>query len=237
MSFHYKAVGVVESPYKEKFAIPRQPGLAKHAFGSILLSPEFTQDAVRDLSAFSHIWVLFHFHENDDKGWKALVRPPRLGGNAKAGVFATRSTYRPNGIGMSVLPLSGVTMKGNQVRIDVAQLDLVDGTPILDIKPYIPYSDSVPDANAGFATNAPEARLEVHYSSSAMTTLTQVKDAYPHLKTLIEEVLSQDPRPAYKQQTIDKKCYGMALYCFNIRWQLVNATTIEVVTIEKNNDQ
>ena len=143
-SIELQILGKVESPFKQKFAIPRQPGLAPHAKGIIKIEPPFNQSsAFKGLSEFSHIWVSFVFHETMDKGWKPQVRPPRLGGNDKTGVFATRSTFRPNPLGLSVLKLDKVVLSSTNVELHVSGIDLLDGTPVVDIKPYIPYSDKI----------------------------------------------------------------------------------------------
>ena len=233
-NFNVSAIGTVTSPYKEKFAIPRQPGLVTAAKGYIELATNLDSEAmVQGLEGYSHIWVLFMFHQNLAHGWKAKVKPPRLGGNKKIGVLATRSTFRPNGIGMSVLPIDKVeTVRLNnnqmQTRIYVSGLDLLDGTPVIDIKPYIPYSDSLTDATAGFAEQAPEAKLSVYFSESAQQVLTNTA---PSLKTLIEQVLAQDPRPAYRQNKPDENTYGMRLHDLNITWQCSSLNKVQVLAI------
>src|SRR5690554_2357523 len=144
------SIGYIESPYRQKFAIPRQPGLVKSARGAIRLENEFAHpDCTRGLEEFSHLWVQFIFHETQAQGWKPLVRPPRLGGNEKRGVFATRSTFRPNAIGLSVVELVEVQLSPKP-KLIVRGLDLLDGTPIIDIKPYLPYADAIPNARGGF---------------------------------------------------------------------------------------
>ncbi|MCG6507892.1 tRNA (N6-threonylcarbamoyladenosine(37)-N6)-methyltransferase TrmO, partial [Vibrio parahaemolyticus] len=135
-------IAVIESPYKEKFAVPRQPRLVPSATARVkLLGESNCPEAVRGIEQFSHLWLLFLFDQNLQAGWKPTVRPPRLGGNERIGVLASRSTFRPNGIGMSAVELRGVRKQGDQIYLDLGSVDLVDGTPIIDIKPYIPYSD------------------------------------------------------------------------------------------------
>lgn len=225
-------IGIVNSPYKEKFAIPRQPGLVSAAKGSITLFNEINAiDCVRDLKQFSHIWVIFVFHGTQAYGWKPLVRPPRLGGNKKIGVLASRSTFRPNPIGMSVVKLEKVETNARETTLHISGLDLLDKTPIVDIKPYIPYSDSIANANAGFAQQQPHTSLTVVFSKSALQAITKYNSALPDLPLLIEQVLSQDPRPAYKQNKVDDKIYGMRLYDLNILWRMLNVETIEVTNI------
>ncbi|MCB5227994.1 tRNA (N6-threonylcarbamoyladenosine(37)-N6)-methyltransferase TrmO [Alishewanella sp. 16-MA] len=216
--YQFNSIGYIKSPYKQKFAIPRQPGLIAEACGSIELEADYADEGiVRGIEAFSHLWLVFVFHETADKGWSPLVRPPRLGGNTRKGVFATRATFRPNPIGLSVVKLDGVTRKNGKLQILISGLDLLDGTPILDIKPYLPYSDALPAANGGFADAAPETMMTVSMSENAEQFCQQQKH-YPHLRTFIEKVLKQDPRPPYKKQRADIQHYGMTLYEFNIKW-------------------
>jgi tRNA-Thr(GGU) m(6)t(6)A37 methyltransferase TsaA len=213
-------IGYVVSPYRQKFAIPRQPGLATAAKGDIVLQGAYNHpDVVRGIEQYSHLWLQFIFHQTQAQGWQPLVRPPRLGGNKKMGVFATRSTFRPNALGLSVVKLDGVSYQQKQVKIHISGLDLVDGTPIVDIKPYIKFADAIETAVSGFAQDAPE-QLTVIFSKEALLRLTNLKPDYPHLQQLIEQVVAQDPRPAYKRKKHDTKLYGMNLYHFNIKWQL-----------------
>ncbi len=145
--YSIEPIGIIETPYKEKFAVPRQPRLVPAAKARVkLLGEANSPEAVRGLEQFSHVWLLFLFDQNLEAGWKPTVRPPRLGGNERIGVFASRSTFRPNGIGMSAVEMKSITKKGDQIYIDLGSVDLVDGTPIVDIKPYIPYSDAIPEA-------------------------------------------------------------------------------------------
>jgi len=225
-------IGIVNSPYKEKFAIPRQPGLVNAAKGTIeLLGNANNIDSVRELKQFSHIWLLFIFHGTQEQGWKSLVRPPRLGGNKKMGVLATRSTFRPNPIGLSVVKLDEVDVSKQNVILHISGMDLLDQTPIVDIKPYIPYSDSLPNASAGFAQTQPQLSLTVKFSEQAHQELTKFNSVLPDLPLLIEQVLAQDPRPAYKQNKIDEKIYGMNLYNLNIQWKMLDFENIEVIQI------
>lgn len=231
--FQFSQIGIVYSPYREKFAIPRQPGLAM-VDAVIELMPPFAQpDAVYGLEQFSHIWVTFIFHALSSKGeaskragskgaaskeasepeWKPLVRPPRLGGNEKLGVFATRSTHRPNPLGLSVVELLRVEID-NGVRLHIRGADLLDGTPVIDIKPYIPYADSHPHARAGFAQLAP-SRMHVRWQHSA---LLFAQNASAHLKNMIEEILSFDPRPAYQDE--QERIYGVHIDNYNVRFRI-----------------
>ena len=234
-------IGKVSSPYKEKFAIPRQPGLVSAAKGAIhLLDNANNIDLVRGLTDFSHIWVIFVFHGTQGKGWKPLVKPPRLGGNKKIGVLATRSTFRPNPLGMSLVKLDNITTTNHhnrhQVTLNISGLDLLDQTPVIDIKPYIPYSDSNINATAGYAQTSPSTSICVSFNSKAKLTLQNLEKIHPHLTLFITQILEQDPRPAYKQHKEDLKIYGMALYDFNILWQMTSLSTIEVLNIERVNE-
>jgi len=230
--FHFDSIAPIKSPYKKKIAIPRQPNLVSAAKGKVVLVGDANNcELVRDIEQFSHLWLLFVFHGTQEQGWKPLVRPPRLGGNKKTGVLATRSTFRPNPIGMSVVKLDKVTVEKQQSILHISGLDLLDGTPIVDIKPYIPYSDAITDANAGFAQEQPKSSLKVVFSTQAQTEACKYQQHDSDLVLLIEQVLTQDPRPAYKQGKADDKVYGMSLYDLNIQWQFVSLDTIEVLNI------
>lgn len=226
-------IGFIESPYTEKFAVPRQPGLVPAATARIVLQGDYANpDCVRGLAEFSHIWVLFLFHQTTAQGWKPLVRPPRLGGNEKRGVFATRSTFRPNNLGMSVVKVTGISYRNKQTIIEVQGADWVNDTPVIDIKPYVPYADAIPEAVGGFAPAAPEPTRTTTFSALAQQQLQQLKPQYPELQALISQVLAQDPRPAYQQNDTDEREYGMTLYDVNIRWQVKNQQN-HVISISK----
>lgn len=231
--YSISAVGHIQSPYKQKFAIPRQPRLVPQAKAKLIFTAEFNREEfVRGIEEFSHIWLLFRFHETADKGYSAMVRPPRLGGNERKGVFATRATFRPNAIGMSAVKLEGVEYKNGQLSLLLAGIDLLDGTPIVDIKPYLPYSDAMHDAGAGFADTRPETQMSVAFSPEAIDFIAK-QTHYPELEDFIANVLKQDPRPAYKKQKQGEQSYGMTLYNYNIRWQ-VNGEHNLVTSIENN---
>lgn len=187
-------IGYIEGCYPDKFGIPRQPGLAPSAKAEIVLTHEYAQpDAIRGIEAYSHLWVTFLFHLSPTQ-WRPLVRPPRLGGNQKVGVFASRSTHRPNRLGHSLVELIG-TDTNNGVRLQIRGHDLVNGTPIVDIKPYLPWAESIPDAHAVWAPEPPTL-LPVIFSEKATQQLARDKNSLA-LQPLIVEVLAQDPRPAY----------------------------------------
>ncbi len=221
MNISMQPIGNISTPNKEKFGIPRQPGLVKNAAGKITFFEAFNDpNYLRGIEQFSHLWLLFYFHQTADKGHSPLVRPPRLGGNQKLGIFATRSTFRPNSIGMSVVEFGAVSYQNKQLCLTVKGIDLLDGTPILDIKPYVPYADNISQAIGGMAQHSPEL-MSVTFTKLAIEQLKKLEQHYPKLEALIREVLGQDPRPAYHKGSRTDKIYGIALYDLNIQWQIV----------------
>jgi len=233
-AFTFNEIGRIHSPYKEKFAVPRQPGLVQDGGGELHLFPPYNQpEAVRGLEEFSHLGVMFIFHQTREGGWRPTVRPPRLGGNARVGVFATRSTFRPNPLGMSLVELKGIRCQGKEVILELGSLDLVDGTPVVDIKPYLPFAESQPQALAGFAQNAPEANMPVTFSTLAETQLAANLTRYPHLRRFITQVLGQDPRPAYRKGEELERDYAVRLLDFNVRWRVV-ADQNQVISLDQH---
>lgn len=214
-------IGTVRSCFGGKFGVPRQPGLCPSAWGELVFHESFrSPEAIRGIGGFSHLWLIFGFHETAGQGWKPTVRPPRLGGNQRVGVFASRSTFRPNGLGLSLVRLEGIdtTAKDAPVLL-LGGLDLLDGTPVYDIKPYLPYAESVPGAAAGFARDE-IPRLEVELADDA-------KDRFANLperaQALIREALSLDPRPAVR--TGDSgRIFGALLCGWNVRFTVRNGT-------------
>lgn len=233
MTYSFTPVGYIRSPYKEKFGIPRQPGLVTAARASLVLIPPYNQaEVVRGLEGFSHVWLIFVFHGTAEQGWKPTVRPPRLGGNARLGVFATRSTFRPNPIGMSVAQLCGIQVQGSRIVLELAGVDLLDGTPVLDIKPYLPYADALHQANAGFAPDAPAAFAgDITFTVQAQAQCEQQqRQLNVDVRLLIEQILHQDPRPSYRHGLADDRVYAMRLYDFDLRWRYT-PTGIEVLEL------
>lgn len=195
----------IRSPFVEKFGVPRQSGLAPHVTALVEFTPAYRHpDFVRGLSEFSHLWLIWGFHCNSPAAARATVRPPRLGGNTRLGVFATRSPFRPNGLGLSAVRLLAV-QAGNTLRI--AGADMVDGTPVYDIKPYLPYADSIPGASAGFTAAAPRRELRVELPE----TLPEHSSEW--LRALCE-TLSQDPRPAYQDDP--QRLYHLAFHPYEV---------------------
>ncbi|TQV89002.1 tRNA (N6-threonylcarbamoyladenosine(37)-N6)-methyltransferase TrmO [Aliikangiella coralliicola] len=233
MNFSFSPIGVVHSPYKQKFAIPRQPGLVSEANGLIEMLPPCDKiEAFEGIEEFSHLWLLFIFHETMEKGWSNQVRPPRLGGNIKKGIFSTRTTFRPNPIGMSVVEFKGIRKENKKLFLELSGLDLLDQTPIIDIKPYLPYADSITGASGGFAPAKPEADMEVIFESTALKQCESFLGQYPDLITFISAVLKQDPRPGYKKKSEEEREYAVYLYDLNIRWKVIGNTNV-VTTVEK----
>ncbi len=219
-----KIIAHIKSDFSSKFGIPRQSGLIDELEATIIFEPEYRNpDAIRGLEEYSHIWLLWQFSECADKEWTPTVRPPRLGGNRRMGVFATRSPFRPNSIGLSSVRLIGIekTDKYGFV-LHVSGADLLDGTPIYDIKPYLPYVDSHPEASNGFALNEKEGRLKVEFSGEMLEIIPEEKHS------AVIAVLAQDPRPAYQNEP--ERVYGIEFAGFDIRFTVdgENLTVVEV---------
>lgn len=224
-------VGIVRSCFKEKFAIPRQPQLAPAARGVLELLPPFDQgEAVAGLEQVSHVWLLFLFHQALEDKPRLKVRPPRLGGNKSMGVFATRATHRPNGIGQSVVRLEAV----EPGRLLLSGIDLLDGTPVLDIKPYVPYADNIAGASNLMASDAPAA-IAVHWGDSALPQAREhaLRLGEP-LVELIEQCLAQDPRPAY-QVPPPERVYGVKFWDVQVRWHYPQPDVIRVLEVVPEN--
>ncbi|MCZ2723371.1 tRNA (N6-threonylcarbamoyladenosine(37)-N6)-methyltransferase TrmO [Marinomonas sp. 15G1-11] len=223
MSFHpnysFKTIGVIHSCYTQKFGIPRQPGLVNEATATLELLPPFNRvDVIEGLEDFSHIWIQFIFHECIKENWKAKVRPPRLGGKQKVGIFSSRATHRPNPLGLSVVKLGRIYQKDKQIFIELHGSDLLDGTPIVDIKPYLPYADIVQDAKGGFAPSPPKLNKVTFSPLANKQCKAYLNETGRNAATLISEILSQDPRPSYLHDKENKQ-YGIQLWDINIRWQ------------------
>ena len=229
-SVTFRPIGTVHSPFKEKFGIPRQPGLVPEVEARIGFHPPFDRpEAFAGLDAYSHIWVQFVFHGALEAGWQPKVRPPRLGGNRRVGVFASRSPFRPNPIGLSVVRLVAVDLDGGRVSLRIAGADLLDGTPVLDIKPYVEYVDSLRGTRRGFAPAAPEPRRAVIFSARAEARLAERADGAA-VRRVIEGLLALDPRPAFRQGEATDRVYGMRLYDFDLRWR-VGDPAVEVLDL------
>lgn len=242
--FECNPIGVVHSCFKEKFGIPRQPGLVSAARATLELKAPFNRcEAVDGLNGFSHIWVIFVFHEAMREQWRPTVRPPRLGGNQRVGVFASRSPFRPNPVGLSVVKLEKIECGGGRCLLHLSGADLLDGTPVLDIKPYLPYADALPEADGGYAAETPVQNISIIFSELADTQCAErERNGLPDLRLLIKQVLSQDPRPAYLTNGeringghAEKRYFGMRLYDFDLRWA-VEADHVCVVELSSISD-
>ncbi|PKM29802.1 MAG: tRNA (N6-threonylcarbamoyladenosine(37)-N6)-methyltransferase TrmO [Gammaproteobacteria bacterium HGW-Gammaproteobacteria-11] len=223
----FESLGLVHSCFTEKFAIPRQPSLAPAARGWIELYPPYDQpQAVEGLQGVSHLWLLFVFHAASSGPEHLRVRPPRLGGNQRIGVFASRSTHRPNPIGQSVVKLDAIEAG----RLLISGIDLLDGTPILDIKPYVPYADSLPSAHNALAEAAP-VLLPVSWTDSALQQAqAQALRLQQPVVALIEQCLAQDPKPAYQQPEPERE-YGVRFWDINVRWHYPDPARICVLSV------
>lgn len=226
-------IGTLHSCFPDKFGVPRQPGLCPHARGHIILDPPWDDpECFRGLDDFSHVWLTFIFHEVPaSRTPRPLVRPPRLGGNTRIGVFASRSPFRPNRLGLSLVRQEGLFRDRGKLCLGLSALDLIDGTPVLDIKPHVPWSDSCPDATGAWADNRPEGKLRVTYSDTAQCQLQELAPDYPDLAPLIEEVLAQDPRPAYHGGNGSQRAYALSLYDLDIHWRVYEGhCEVEAIT-------
>jgi tRNA-Thr(GGU) m(6)t(6)A37 methyltransferase TsaA len=225
-SYSFPVIGIIHSCFKEKFGIPRQPRLVPSAKAQLeLLKPFNDPLVVEGLEAVSHLWIQFVFHANEVEGWKPKVRPPRLGGNQSLGVFATRSPIRPAPIGLSVVKLDSIEIGKHSLILHLSGIDFLDGTPVLDIKPYVPYVDTVTEAINPVAAEPPQL-IKVCIPDSLQnfcqeyTFITQLP-----LLDLIEQVLQQNPKPAYQEPDPDR-IYGMKLYDLDVRWRYLKPDEI-----------
>ena len=209
-----KIIARMKSDFSTKFGIPRQSGLVDSLRSTIIFEPEYRNpDALRGLEAFSHLWLIWQFSEAVREDWSPTVRPPRLGGNTRLGVFATRSPFRPNPLGLSSVKILEIEKtQAHGTVIHVAGADLMDGTPILDIKPYIPYADSHPEATGGFTDCADDFILQVVFPDDLLAMIPQNK------RRALMDVLSHDPRPSYQQDS--DRIYGLSFGGKNIRFRV-----------------
>lgn len=222
-----KIIARIHNDFSDKFGIPRQSGL-NSAVSQIVFESEYRNiDALRGIDEFSHLWLIWNFSESNKENWSPTVRPPRLGGNTKVGVFATRSPFRPNPIGLSVVKLIKTEMTEKGPVIFVSGADLLDGTPIYDIKPYIPYSDCITDAKDGFTSETKDYKLQVHIP-------TDIAQLFPKDKlTVLTEILSGDPRPSYHCDA--QRVYGLSYAGYNVKFtvkeNLLTVTEIKEIPV------
>ncbi len=224
-TFSMEPVAHIYSDFKEKFGIPRQSGLVETLTARIVLEPYCRNpEALRGIEDFDYLWLLWKFSANHHNGWKPTVRPPRLGGNARVGVFATRSPYRPNPMGLSCVKLLKVDWDCAEGPVlIVAGADILDGTPIYDIKPYLPYAESHPEARGGFGAEKKDYHLEVNFPEELLSKLPEEKQA------AAIELLAQDPRPAY--QNDPERLYGLSFAGFELKLR-VEGETLRVIDVE-----
>ena len=223
-TIEYKVIAHISTDLPEKFGVPRQSGMAKGLTGRIVFEQDFRNpDALRGLSDFSHLWLIWDFSLAHRDEWSPTVRPPRLGGNKRMGVFATRSPFRPNSIGLSSVEIVGIVPDSiDGPIINVAGVDMIDGTPIIDIKPYIPYTDSHPEANGGFTQSNEFKQLEVKFADDVKHHLPDGK-----IKALVE-ILSNDPRPQYQDDP--ERIYGLSFAGCQVKF-FVRENTLTVSNI------
>lgn len=221
----FKIIAKIKSDFDTKFGVPRQSGLVPGLKSRIRFEPEFRNtDALRGLEGFSHLWIVWIFSENIRESWSPTVRPPRLGGNKRLGVFATRSSFRPNPLALSCVKIEEIRLDGDEgPEIVVSGADLMDGTPIVDIKPYIPYTDSHPDATGGFTDSVFKNRLHVNAPAEILNKIEFEK------RDALIAVLEQDPRPAYQDDP--ERIYGFSFASKEIKFK-VNHDTLELVSID-----
>lgn len=220
-TYEMQTIAKIQTPFTEKFGVPRQPGLVKQARGVIkFLDTPDMQRALFRINEFTHLWVIFVFHATGSKSWKPSVRPPRLGGAEKVGVLASRSPHRPNPIGISVVKIEEVNLLAQGgAEIHVSGVDLLDQTPILDVKPYIPYADIITEAGSGWAA-APIQRKSVEFTQQVLEEFEKLDLALQsELRSMIVEILEIDPRPAYlqKKNSVDKS-FGIAVLDFEVKY-------------------
>lgn len=220
-----KPIAHIRSPFGEKFGIPRQSNVVNGVDSYIVFEPEYRiPEALRGIEDFDYLWLIWQFSDNLDAGWTPTVRPPRLGGNKRMGVFATRSPFRPNALGLSSVRLLEVktsTPDGPVLRI--AGADLKDGTPIFDIKPYLPYTDSHPDARSGFAPAAPQEKLKVVCPDELINKIPASQ------REPLKEILSLDPRPSYHADP--ERIYGMKFLSFDVNFKVSEDNVLTIVSI------
>jgi len=221
----FKIIAKIKSDFDTKFGVPRQSGLVPSLKSRIRFEPEFRNaDALRGLEGFSHLWIAWIFSENIRETWSPTVRPPRLGGNKRLGVFATRSSFRPNPLALSCVKIEEIRLDGDEgPEIVVSGADLMDGTPIVDIKPYIPYTDARPEAIGGFTDSVFKNRLHVNAPAEILNKLESEK------RDALVAVLEQDPRPAYQDDP--ERIYGFSFAGKEIKFK-VNHDTLELVSID-----
>jgi tRNA (adenine37-N6)-methyltransferase len=222
MTLTFEPIGHICSPYTDRFGIPRQSGLVTAGEARLeLLAPYAREEAFRGIEGFSHLWLIFVFHTCWGAGWRPSVRPPRLGGRRKVGVFASRAPFRPNPIGLSAVEFLGLERDARGLALRLRGADLLDGTPVLDVKPYVPYADALPQARGGFAQVSPGSDWVVEFADNVVGQIARVdRDGKRQVAQLIEQMLRQDPRPGYMNRYPERDTFVMRLYDLEVRWTL-----------------
>lgn len=226
LSLTIHPIAFVRSDFKEKFGIPRQSGRVPSLTGTIIFEPEYrVAEALREIESFSHLWLIFDFSQAHREKWSPTVRPPRLGGNRRIGVFASRSPFRPNPLGLSCVKLLGVEKTADEgIVLRVSGLDLLDGTPIYDIKPYLPFADCYPEAVGGYADAQRDYHLKVEFPQTLLRKLPENK------REAVLDCLSEDPRPSYQEDA--QRVYTMRFMDYDIRFR-VSGDTLSVFEVEQ----
>lgn len=229
MNDHYPPIGIMKTCFTEKFGAPRQPLMVSEARGILKLNPDPAFALAFDhLTDFSHVWVIFVFHQHLHKPWHPRIRPPRVEAPRKVGVFASRSPHRPNPIGMSAVKLEKIDLEAEGgIEIHLSGVDILDGTPVLDIKPYLPYADSIPEASTGWATEE-IARYPVSFSPESLAAIEGLSsELFPNLRELLSQMLSLDPRPTSQRKAMpilspssEGMVFGFRVSSFDVQWQI-----------------
>lgn len=225
-------IGLIKTCFTEKFGVPRQSLMIQQATGVLKLNPDPKyRDALNHLEGFSHVWIIFQFHQHANKEWTPTIQPPRVGAPRRVGVFASRSPHRPNGIGMSAVKLEKIDLDApGGIEIHLSGVDILDGTPVLDIKPYLPFADSIPEATAGWATGE-IPRYSVEFSPESSAAIDEYsKTCHPRLKELVTEMLEWDPRPLSQRQSMpiedpanEGKRFAFRIFNFDVQWEVRKA--------------
>lgn len=241
MEFRYQAIGTVKTPFREKFGIPRQSLMMEEARAIIKLNPDPQYPlALKHLEQFSHIWVLFDFHKNGKGPWHPLIDTPRLEAGERMGVFATRSPHRPNAIGISAVKLERIDFNPSDgIEIHINGVDIMDQTPVLDIKPYLPFADRIEDANSGWAQSEIR-RYPVRFEKDSLQKLVAFTDRHSRLRELVEEMLAFDPRPTSQRRAapihkreFDGQKFAFRILDLDIRWEIEDGglSVVDVVDL------
>jgi tRNA-Thr(GGU) m(6)t(6)A37 methyltransferase TsaA len=231
MEFELHPIGVMHSCFKERFGTPSQARLVPSARGWIEFYPPYDrEEAFVGLDGFSHVWVLFLFHQSIDNELSLTVQPPYQNG-ARFGLWSTRAPNRPSQIGQSLVELERIEKEKGKVKLHLKGIDIIEGTPIIDIKPYLPYVDAVPDARGGFVHKAPQPRLEVSFTAQAEEQLGAIENDYVELRQLIVEVLQLDPRRRDQRNGSEKKCFTLRLYDLSIRFEVSADDSVSVLEV------